>query len=111
MAFCGIDCLECLAYIASQNDDTTALKDIALRWGQHDKQTYSVEDIRCYGCRSTVLNRHCYVCAIRDCSMEKGLRNCGECSEFICSKLREEWATWHDADPDQARRNLENVNA
>lgn len=93
--------------MATQNNDKRVLEEIAQRWGQHDKHAYSVEDIRCNGCRSTVLNKHCYECAIRVCGVEKGLRNCGECSEYICSKLRNEWDSWHDADPEKARRNLE----
>jgi hypothetical protein len=106
VAYCGLKCNKCHAFIATQNNDIAAIKEIAQRWGQQDNQNYSIEDIRCNGCRSNVLNKHCYRCNIRSCGVEKGLQNCGKCDDFICDKLQDEWNTWHDADPEEARRTL-----
>ena len=106
MAYCGIICHNCQAIIATQNNDTAALKEVAQRWGEYDNQIYTLDNIRCNGCRSTVLNKHCNTCEIRACGLEKELGNCGMCSEFICDKLRDEWDRWHDSDPVEARRNL-----
>lgn len=106
IAYCGLDCSECIAYKATINDDQKELEKIASLWGDPDEE-FSVEDIKCHGCSSNLLNKNCNVCEIRNCGKAKGLNNCGECVEFVCEKLTKEWSSWHNADPVQAKKNLE----
>jgi hypothetical protein len=107
IAYCGINCLKCHAYKATRNENNEELEKIAKRWGQNDQTIYTVQDIECKGCNSKLLNKHCYVCEIRACGKEKQLSNCGKCDQFVCDKLRNEWNTWHDANWEEAKNNLE----
>ena len=107
IAFCGIDCNSCIAQLATVKNDYMELQRIASRWGNHNGVPYGVEETKCLGCTSNRLNIHCALCEIRDCGMEKNLNNCGECNEYVCSKLRKEWDSWIDNSWIKAKTNLE----
>ena len=53
------------------------------------KSEIKPEMINCEGCNSTegVIFSHCLVCDIRGCATERGLENCGHCTDFPCEKL------------------------
>lgn len=91
IAYCGITCSECEAYIATQENDDEKRKKVAETWSRQYKSNISQEDINCDGCSSgsTKLFSHCLVCPIRACAIEKNLENCAPCDEYACEKLRE----------------------
>jgi hypothetical protein len=89
MAFCGLGCHECGAFLATQENDDHKRAEVAQEWSKLFKVEIKPEDINCDGCQSDGgrLFNYCKVCEIRKCGKEKGLKNCGYCSEYPCPKL------------------------
>jgi hypothetical protein len=67
IAYCGLDCVECEAYIATQDNDFDALVTLAKKWGENHNTSYRPEDIECEGCQSDRLNKYCNRCGVRNC--------------------------------------------
>ena len=91
IAFCGLDCLECEALLATRADDNEMRLVIAERWSREYDADLKPTDIDCDGCTSgsQLLFGHCEVCEIRACGREKGLENCAHCDEYACEILSE----------------------
>ena len=91
IAFCGLECHQCGAFLATRDDDDAKRKEVAELWSKEFNANIQAEDIHCMGCGSEgeVLFSHCSVCEIRKCGMEKGLLNCGYCADYPCGKLEE----------------------
>lgn len=91
IAFCGLDCGGCEAYLATQANDEAAMKAVLEKWRvafNHPEMTLA--DVSCDGCSSTTgrLVQYCNQCEIRACAMEKGLANCAYCDAYeTCEKL------------------------
>ena len=88
IAYCGIICNECPAFIATQKNDENEKKRLAQLWSSKEVPLLP-EDIECDGCllEGKRLTKFCYVCAVRKCAIEKGVENCAYCGEYICDKL------------------------
>ncbi|MBN2379957.1 DUF3795 domain-containing protein [candidate division WOR-3 bacterium] len=89
IAFCGMNCAECPAYLAHVNDDDDLREKTAEEWSQMFQGTFKPEDINCAGCVSTkgVHVRYCGECPVRLCGIQKGVENCAHCDEYPCEKL------------------------
>lgn len=90
IAFCGIICSDCPAFLATHNDDDDARKKTAELWAKQFNVDLKPEDINCKGgCPSEGENvfSYCKVCQIRKCGQDKGLQNCAHCEEYVCEKL------------------------
>ena len=89
IAYCGLKCNECGAYIATQNDDDAKRRETAEKWSKEYKTDIKPEDINCEGCITTTgrVFSHCTVCEVRRCGQEKGVANCAYCEEYACEKL------------------------
>lgn len=90
IAYCGLDCEQCDAYIATKNNDQALREKTARLWSELNNATILPEHINCDGCRvngqKTVYCEN--LCAIRQCALKKGVATCGECSEMErCSTL------------------------
>lgn len=100
IAFCGIVCTECPAFIATQNDDQEALKQVAAQWSQElNAPDITVESVICDGCLTDEGRKcaHCFECEVRACGMGRGVVNCAHCDEYICEKLEGFFAFAPDA--------------
>lgn len=89
LAYCGIECAECPAYIGTQSGDTELLERTARRWSEGFGEAIDPEDILCDGCKSGG-DRHakfCSMCAVRACSNERGFETCARCDDYACEKL------------------------
>lgn len=89
IAYCGIICSECPAFIATKNNDDEAKIKLAKEWSEMYKSEMKPEDIDCDGCLATT-ERHvgyCNTCEIRKCASQKSLLNCAYCSDYPCSQL------------------------
>lgn len=105
IAFCGLVCSECPAYLATQSDDDAERKKVAKTWSEEFNADISLEDINCDGCITDErVFRHCNVCQIRLCGKEKGILNCGYCDDYACENLTE----FFEAVPD-AKKVLDSV--
>lgn len=89
IAFCGIVCTECPAFLATQKDDDNERRKVAELWSKEFKAEIKPEDINCDGCLSEdgKLFSHCKVCEIRKCGQERGVKNCAYCNDYACEKL------------------------
>ncbi len=105
-AFCGIVCSECAAFIATHKNDDGERKKVAEEWSKEFKADLKPEDINCDGCLATSENlfSHTKVCEIRKCALEKGVKNCAYCDEYICDKLN----SFFKSAP-EAKKNLEEI--
>lgn len=119
MAYCGLPCGECPAYLATQTGDLEALEKVLMRWSaEFNAPHISIDDMLCDGCtqKSGRLNGYCRHCQIRACAEARGLNSCAECSEYICATLDRMLARC-DTLPDYwsyvrpARGNLERIRA
>jgi hypothetical protein len=89
IAYCGLICTDCPAYIATQNDDDDIRKTTAEDWTKRYNHQFKIEDINCDGCiagTDRVIGQ-CLVCIVRKCGQEKGVTNCAYCEEYVCDEL------------------------
>ncbi|KPK99539.1 MAG: hypothetical protein AMJ91_07400 [candidate division Zixibacteria bacterium SM23_73_3] len=91
IGFCGLDCSECPAFIATKKDDDEERKKVAQKWNKEFKANLKPEDINCDGCLidSERLFNYCKVCEIRKCGKEQKVENCAYCDDYACDKLIE----------------------
>jgi hypothetical protein len=107
IAYCGIVCTECPAFIATQQNDDAKRKKVAEMWSKQYKMAVKPEDINCDGCisGSKKLLNYCSICEIRKCGQAKGVQNCACCDEYACDKLSRFLAIA----PPEAKASLEKI--
>jgi len=74
IAYCGLDCEKCDAYIATINNDDNLKAEVAARWGMKP------EDIYCEGCKS---EKALFNCSAKKCAMERNVITCAHCGNFL----------------------------
>lgn len=96
IAICGLDCSSCTAFIATQNNDDSLREKTAREWTERyrkdgrNRPPVKAEDINCNGCLSDgPIYLYCRQCKIRQCGLEKNIKNCSECADYRCDKLIE----------------------
>ncbi len=90
IAYCGLDCENCDARIATIRDDDALRKEVAKLWSELNQVQITPEMINCSGCRiEGVKTPYCEsLCPIRQCALGRRVRTCGECPEMdTCEKL------------------------
>lgn len=90
IAFCGLDCEECEARIATINNDNDLRVKVAKEWSELNGVEITPEMIRCEGCRiDGVKTPYCdSLCPIRQCALAKGFETCGDCGEMeSCARV------------------------
>jgi hypothetical protein len=95
IAYCGLICTDCEAYVATQANDLALLEKLAQRardeWGMANA---TAESTMCDGCLSSSdrLCGYCFECAVRACGQARGMANCAYCDDYGCDKLEGFWA-------------------
>jgi hypothetical protein len=89
IGYCGLDCAQCEAFIATQNDDEALRVKVAKEWAKLSNAPIRPEHINCTGCRSAgVKTYYCdQLCEIRNCATKRSISTCAECSDFPCAVL------------------------
>ncbi len=89
IAYCGLDCEKCDAYIATVNDDQALREKTAKLWAEMNNAPILPEHINCLGCRTDgIKTYYCEsLCEIRQCAMKKGVETCGDCSEMVSCQI------------------------
>ena len=84
IAYCGLDCEKCDAYLATIRDDQALREKTAKQWSEWNHVEIRPEDINCEGCRATGKKSvYCdRLCGIRQCAQKKGMETCGACPEL-----------------------------
>ena len=84
IAYCGLDCEQCDAYIATLHDDQALREKTAKLWAELNHAPILPEHINCQGCRAdgakTVFCEQ--LCAVRRCARQRGADTCGDCPEM-----------------------------
>lgn len=91
IAFCGLDCENCEARLATVNNDDSLRQKVAKEWSELNGVEITPEMIHCVGCRiDGVKTPFCEsLCPIRQCAQGRGVETCGDCGEMeSCEKLR-----------------------
>jgi hypothetical protein len=85
LASCGNDCNHCPRFLATQSGDLNKLCGVARLWNRigYREKIVSPEEIACHGCASSNWCRY----GIRQCVIEMGVSNCGECDDFPCRNI------------------------
>lgn len=90
VAYCGLVCTECEAFIATQANDLPALE----RMAQRAREEFAMVDataeaVRCDGCLPAAGYKcgYCAECQVRACGIERGIVNCAHCDDYGCEKL------------------------
>lgn len=90
IAFCGLACTECPAFLATKENNNEKRRQVAEQWSKEYKADFKPQDINCEGCLSKNgrLFSHCSVCTIRQCGLKKDHKNCAYCDDYSsCQKL------------------------
>jgi hypothetical protein len=90
IAYCGLNCENCEARIATATDDNVMREKVAKEWSELNSTEITPDMINCVGCRlDGVKTPYCdSICPIRQCAMKKGVETCGSCKEMkTCDKL------------------------
>jgi len=92
VAYCGLVCTDCPAYIATRDNDEDLLRRTAESWSAPGREVRP-DDIRCEGCLGSGhrMTTFCSACRVRHCAVGNGLENCGRCDDYACATLREHW--------------------
>ena len=90
IAYCGLVCNECPAYLATQADDDAMRDKVAAEWSEAFGGSLTKEAINCDGCLGTGGRKvgYCDECPIRVCAVERSVENCAHCSDYACEELK-----------------------
>jgi hypothetical protein len=92
IAYCGLVCTDCPAYIATQANDRAALERVAAQWREEfNAPNITAEGVLCDGCLTDLGHKfgHCHECQIRACGMHRDVVNCAYCEAYACDTLQE----------------------
>lgn len=104
IAYCGLDCSACPAYVATQKDDYEEIKKVAKQWSS-ESMSFKPEEIYCDGCnKNERIFSWCNDCPTRKCCREKQLENCAYCEDYFCDNLKQTF----DNDP-AAKERLDEI--
>jgi len=90
IAYCGLVCSNCDAYVATQANDLETLERLAKRAREEfGIQDATAETAICDGCLTDGGRQigYCATCKIRACAVERGVANCAHCADYACQKL------------------------
>ena len=88
LAYCGLNCSNCDAYLATQENNEEKREKTAHVWSKMYNADINPAQINCTGCKSDGIKFfHCDVCDIRQCCFSNGVENFAECEHYICDKL------------------------
>ena len=87
IAYCGLDCAQCGAYLAMKNNDDALRAKTAAEWTKNYKFNFTSDMINCSSCTGNgVQIGHCSQCGMRKCAIARKVVNCGACDEFKTCK-------------------------
>lgn len=89
IAYCGLDCAQCDALIATKTGDPAEIEKVAAKWRvEYNSPGIVAAGVPCVGCSVPGLKcLHCAECTIRACAVDKGVETCAACDEYACEEL------------------------
>jgi len=93
IAYCGLICTDCPAFIATKENDEKKARETAELWTKQYGARVAAADVWCDGCSVEGKKcAHCAECEIRACGVARGIENCGRCADFSCEKTEKFFA-------------------
>ena len=91
LGYCGLDCEQCPAFIATRDNDDALRVKTAEEWARSYGAPVKPEHINCTGCQSAgIKTYYCdALCEIRKCAIGRSFSTCAECADFSCSLLEQ----------------------
>lgn len=88
IAYCGINCSACEAYLATRSGDPAELGRVAEAWRKFDPNV-TATTLMCDGCLTNDgdLFSWCAECPIRICARERAVASCAYCDDYGCDRL------------------------
>lgn len=83
IGYCGYNCHLC----AARSDDPAVRQQLVDGWRRiFGHQQYTAENVKCDGCLSDgkLADKKCKA---RPCAIERGVRSCAHCEDFVCEKV------------------------
>ena len=113
IAICGLNCKECEAYIATQNNDMRQKEEIAKKWSGLYSVSVSPEDINCVGCGIDGDHiGYCSICEVRKCGISNSIENCALCDSYPdCNTLNKFLKMAPEDGRKKIKDNLEKIKA
>lgn len=93
---CGNRCDLCLAYKPNIETHPFDRKKLSDGWFKYYGFRTPEEEIYCEGCMQENSKLLDVECPVRPCVIEKGLENCSQCGDYVCSRLRRRIVTRED---------------
>ena len=89
IAYCGIDCKSCDAYIATIHNDNALREKTAKLWAELNNAPITAEMINCEGCRTDgAKTPYCEsMCEIRKCALTNKHDTCKDCGNLKNCKI------------------------
>jgi hypothetical protein len=88
VAYCGLACSDCIAFIATHENDDAKRKEVSAIWTKEYGRVFKPEEINCDGCVKDGKHfGYCNICEIRKCGTSKGVTNCAHCDSYGCEKI------------------------
>lgn len=89
LAPCGLYCGVCGVHFATRDSNNGFLEKLlgVYQGNMPGLEHLTIEDIKCDGCLSGRVSIFCQVCAIKDCTRQKGYSGCHECDDFPCRHI------------------------
>jgi hypothetical protein len=94
-AYCGLDCGECEAYVATHKNDRAGLDAVAKKWAaQFGGKDLEGDACVCDGCSTgrRVSTAHAVTCGIRVCASARGVVTCAHCPDYACATVQQFFA-------------------
>ncbi len=91
IAYCGLDCKRCEAFLATANNDDSLREEVAQKWSKMNQVEITKEMINCQGCRADGIKTFfcSNLCEIRQCAIGNQIDSCGDCKDLrSCPKLQ-----------------------
>lgn len=95
IAYCGLDCGECPAYLATREDDDEKRVEVARIWSEQYDADISPEYINCEGCSTgsdVIIDFARDECDIRGCASEREVETCAHCDDYEGCGIIAKWA-------------------
>ncbi len=89
LAYCGLICDQCPAFVATKAGDRATLRALAAEWSQGGS-AFKPDDLLCDGCKAgSCLFTWCHDCGMRSCASERGVLTCAHCPDYACDFLQD----------------------
>lgn len=91
IAYCGLNCEQCEAFIATKANDDVLRTQVAEKWARLYSAQIKPEHINCTGCKGAgVKTLYCQqLCGVRRCATTRAVSTCADCDDYPCDALNE----------------------